>query len=176
MNELAKAVAQFRVVRHNTGGKLRDTMRTILLVAAGALFLTAPVPAEELTWFGNAGGGSASLVYGTPDSDYALLSFSCESGNSRLSFAYEFEPLNKENPLEVILQVGDTQVSIPTRAEHLEAMDVHLLIGETTLDYQLSSLLTSTGTLHVFVEDGSAEYPLEGAAEAAKDLLATCKP
>ncbi|MBB6466582.1 hypothetical protein [Aminobacter carboxidus] len=143
---------------------------------AVALLIPALVRAEDIRWFGNASGdGGASLIYGTPESDYAPLSFSCENRSKEVVFTYEFEPANKSGPVVVTLRAGDIEVPINTKAEHLEEADLHLLIGKAVLDERLVDLLTSRTKLRVVVGDGSAEFPLDGTREAAKDLFATCK-
>lgn len=56
----------------------------------------------------------------------------------------------------------------------LELDNQSLLEGKVALDGRLIDLLGSEGMLSVFVEDGSEEYPLAGALEAATALLETC--
>lgn len=137
----------------------------------------SPVSAtEDIRWFGSADAYGASLVYGIPDSGYAPIAFFCTNG-ADLAFAYEFEPIDPTDGGEVTvtLQVGDIIVPIETTGLRLEMDDLFILEGTTILDDRLTDLLTSRGTLHVFVEDGSAEYPLDGAREAASSLIEYCR-
>jgi hypothetical protein len=142
-----------------------------------AAALTAPTAAEELKWFSIQSENGASLVYGIPESDYAPISFTCENGSRDLLFVYEFEPVGGQDGIrvDVILQAGDIEVPVETTGVRLPEMDQYLLEGTTALDDRLTDLLTSLGTLHVFIEDGSAEYPLDGAREAVEPLLAICR-
>ena len=52
--------------------------------------------------------------------------------------------------------------------------DLFLLEGKVAVDARLIELLDSPGMLSVFVEDGAAEYPLEGALNAAAALIEAC--
>ncbi|HMM72494.1 MAG TPA: hypothetical protein PKC22_09790 [Rhodocyclaceae bacterium] len=52
--------------------------------------------------------------------------------------------------------------------------DSYILEGQTILDARLTDVIASRGTLHVFVEDGAEEFPLDGAREAASALIENC--
>lgn len=157
---------------------------TTLFAAAVALLsveLTYPpasAHAEQVTWFGTRSEDAASLIYGTPASGYGRIAFTCQVGQDELSFAYEHEPTNAVDGVEVdaVLAAGDVEVSIPTTGARLEIDDVFLLEGQARLDDALRKLLTSGGVLTIMVEDGAAEYPLDGAAQAAEHLLQACSP
>lgn len=137
-----------------------------------------PAHAEQVSWFGNRNEDGASLIYGTPDSGYGKIVFTCQAGQDEMIFTYEHEPLNAADGAEVeaVLAAGDVEVSIPTTGTRLEIDDVFLLEGQAKLDDTLRKLLTSGGNLTITVEDGAAEYPLEGAAKAAGHLLQVCSP
>src|SRR5690606_16099158 len=111
-------------------------------------------------------------------SGYGRIAFTCQVGQDELSFAYEHEPTNAVDGVEVdaVLAAGDVEVSIPTTGARLEIDDVFLLEGQARLDDALRKLLTSGGVLTIMVEDGAAEYPLDGAAQAAEHLLRACRP
>ncbi len=159
-------------------------MRQLTLSAAAAtllslvLILPPPAHAEKITWFGNRSEDSASLIYGTPDSGYGKIAFTCQVGQDELSFTYEHEPINAVNgvAIDAVLAAGGVEVAIPTTGSRLEIDDTFLLEGQARLDDALRKLLTSGGTLIITIEDGAAEYPLEGAAEAARHLLQVCSP
>ena len=150
-------------------------MKAFPAAIALSLLLPAPALAEGRAWTGYAIDGGASLIYGTPDTDDAPLSLSCENGSSELSFAYEFEPSNTAEAIDVILEAGDLRTRIAAQVEYFEETDQYLLLGQTTLDDDLRSLLASSGTLQVIAGGNTDEYPLAGAADAAKDLMATCR-
>jgi hypothetical protein len=151
-------------------------MRLLAFAVGISAALVTVAGAEEMAWFGARYDDGANLVYGIPESDYAPISFSCQDGSRTLAFVYEFEPAGAEDgtKVEVILQAGDILVPVETTGIRLPEIDIYLLEGATELDDRLADLLTSRGTLHVFVGDGAAEYPLDGAREAAEPLLATC--
>src|SRR5690606_12651039 len=115
--------------------------------------------------------------YGIPDSDYALLSFSYTPDGEGVIFTYAYEPIQSREgaEVEVILQVRDSEVAIPTKGFRLELDDAFLVEGKTQLDDRLVELITSRGMLTVFVADGSEAYALGGAGAAAAHLIANCR-
>ncbi|WP_196259014.1 hypothetical protein [Pelagibacterium limicola] len=149
---------------------------TIGLGVAVALAASSINAQEDLQWIGHSDEYGASLVYGVPETGFAPLAFYCERGNSEVIFSYEFEPIDARDGVEVIvlLQAGDLEVPIETTGLRLEMDDLFILEGMSVLDERLADLLTSRGTLYVFVEDGTAEYPLDWAREAAEGMLSTC--
>lgn len=130
---------------------------------------------EELGWHGGAHEHGASLFYGIPQSDHAPLSFSCERGGD-LAVVFAFEPVNAGmgDALEIVLQAGGIEVPVATTVAWMEMDSSIVLEGRTALDAPLVDLLGASGTLTVFAEDGSEEFPLDGAREAASGLIATC--
>lgn len=148
-----------------------------LRLAALSCCLPAMAMAEEnLGWHSGKAERGASLFYGIPQTDHAPLSFSCPQGGDELFFALAFEPVGAADgaDVEVLLQAGDIEVPIATTGTRMEMDDSFVLEGRTVLDARLADLITSRGTLHVFVEDGSEEFPLDGAREAAAALIETC--
>lgn len=170
-------------IRSGTLSRRASAMR--LFTSMGMLFLASGVspwlsPAraqENLIWHGRAEGGRASLSYGIPNSDYAPLSFSCTNDGKGVTFTYAHEPNQPREGIkvEVLLQAADIAVPITTFGFRLELDEEFLLQGRTHLDDRLVDLLTSGETLMVFVEDGSEEYPLDGARAAAMHLIERCK-
>lgn len=148
--------------------------------AGTALLLLLPLAAaaaqEDLGWHGLAHEDSAMLFYGIAQSDQVELGFSCQARSNLVSFVYAFAPIEAVDgvAVQVLLQAGDIEVPIHTTGVRLEMDELFLLEGETALDARLIDLLSSRGTLLVFVEDGAAEYPLDGAREAAAALIETC--
>ncbi|WP_367717669.1 hypothetical protein AB2N04_06040 [Nitratireductor sp. GISD-1A_MAKvit] len=148
-----------------------------LQIAALSCFLPVSAIAEEnLGWHGQKIDDGASLFYGVPQTDYAPLSLSCAQGSDELAFVFAFAPINAFDGVEVgvLLESGDISVPIATTGARIEMDNSFILEGKTVLDTRLTDLLTSRGTLSVFVEDGAEEYPLDGAREAAAALLETC--
>jgi len=147
--------------------------------AMAAACLALPVlAADEVVWFGSRTEDGASLTYGTPDSGYGKIVFTCAAGQDDLAFLYEHEPIDAQNgvEVEVFLSAGNVEVSIPTTGTRLEIDDTFVLEGRAKLDDRLRNILTAEGDLIVTVEDGSEEYPLEGAPNAARHLLEVCSP
>lgn len=156
-------------------------MRTLRIAAAVTVLAVFALPApaaDEVIWFGNRTEDGASLIYGTPNSGYGKIAFTCLAGHDDLTFVYEHEPIDARDGVEVdvFLSAGEIEVAIPTTGTRLEIDDSFILEGRTKLDDRLRKLLTSTGTLIVTIEDGSDEYPLDGASKAAKHLLDVCSP
>ncbi len=150
----------------------------IVAIAVMLSGLAASASADNVTWFGNRHEDGASLVYGIPDSGYGQIVLSCAAGHDALTFAYEHEPNDPKDGVEVdvILSAGDLEVSVPTTGSRLEIDDTFILEGQTKLDDKLRNILQASGTMIVTVEDGTAEYPLDGAADAARDLIEVCSP
>lgn len=146
---------------------------------AVALSLALPaIAADGVIWFGTRTEDGASLIYGTPNSGYGKIAFTCAAGQDELTFVYEHEPIDAQAGIEtdVLLSAGDIEVAIPTTGIRLDIDETFILEGRTKLDNRLRDLLASVGTLTVTVDDGSEEYPLDGASKAAKHLLEACSP
>ena len=150
----------------------------VTLFSLATINALLPVRAEQVIWFGSRSEDGASLIYGTPSSGYGKIAFSCQAGEDEVNFAYEYEPANAVDGMDVdaVLAAGSVEVAIPTTGTRLKADDVFLLEGQAKLDDALRKLLSAGGNLTITVEDGAAEFPLEGAAEAAKHLLQVCSP
>lgn len=155
---------------------MRLTAFSIGLGVIGAIATTGANAQEDLRWFNAIYEGEASLVYGVPETSFAPVAFRCTAGEADAGFTYEHEPIDASDGVEVTvtLQAGDIEVPIQTTGIRLEMDDLFILEGTTPLDDRLIDLLTSQGTLLVFVEDGAEEYPLEGAREAAKGFVKAC--
>lgn len=156
---------------------LQGRLNVVLLFAGLSFFLPALATANEKPgWHGQRGTHGASLFYGIRNADQARLAFSCTRGSNELTFTFAFAPGNalEGAGVEVLLEAGGISVPIATTGARIAVDDRFILEGKTVLDARLADLLTSRGTLSVFVEDGSEEYPLDGAREAAAALIETC--
>src|SRR5690606_6778982 len=91
-------------------------------------------------------------------------------------FALVFEPVNvsQGDVVEVVLQAGDLAVPITTTMAWMEMDDSFVLEGRTMLDAPLMDILSASGTLLVYAEDSDTEFPLDGARQAAAEILETC--
>ena len=141
-----------------------------LMLSAGALAQDNP------GWHGTAHDGMATLFYGVPQSDHAEIALSCQAGDDTATFVFAFAPIQAVDGVQVVvtLEAGDISLPIQTTGALMQMDDLFLLEGEVAVDARLIDLLGSEGMLSVFVEDGSAEYPLAGATEAAAALVETC--
>lgn len=155
----------------------RPMAATFALLVAG-LLVPFTMAEENLGWHGGAHEGGATLFYGIPQSDHTEISFSCQAGSDAATFVFAFAPIMAVDGVEVdvILEAGDIAVPIHTTGMLMEMDDQFLLEGQVAVDMRLIDLLTSRGILSVFVEDGAAEYPLDGAREAATALIEACGP
>lgn len=156
---------------------MRGRLNVVLRLAALSCCLPATATAQEnLGWHGEKGEHGASLFHGIPQTDHAPISFACEKGSDELIFVFAFAPINAVDgvKVEVLLEAGDISVPIATTGTRIEMDDSFILEGRTVLDARFTDLITSRGTLSVFVEDGAEEYPLDGAREAAAALIETC--
>lgn len=157
--------------------EVRNRVNAMLGIAVLSSCLSLAAKAEDKPgWHGQKWEGGAMLYYGIPQTDHAPISFSCPQGSDELTFVFAFAPINAVDgvEVEVLLEAGDISVPIATTGARIEMDDSFILEGRTVLDTRLADLLTSRGTLSVFVEDGAEEYPLDGAREAAGVLIETC--
>jgi hypothetical protein len=142
------------------------------------LALADTASAEDLAWFTQpAGEGGIELIYGTPDSGYAPISFRCDRPGTPLTVVIEHEPASAEDGVvvEILLSAGDIEVPLATTGTRLLMDDLFILQGETPLDARLQDLLTSRGPLILTIEGDRQDYPLYDAAEAVRAMLDTCK-
>ena len=123
------------------------------------LALAGTAAAEDLSWFTQpAGEGGIELIYGTPDSGYAPVSFRCDRPDTPLTVVVEHEPANAT-----------------TTGTRLLMDELFILQGETPLDARLRDLLTSRGPLVLTIEGDRQDYPLHDAGEAVQAMLDACK-
>ena len=132
---------------------------------------------ENMRWNGEEYAERAYLAYGVPETDHVRLFLSCERGGD-VAFTYAFEPINATDGVVVTVSLEAGGISLPIEATgvRLEMDDLFILEAEIPLDDRLLDVLTAQGTLSVFVEDGSEDFPLDGARAAAKPLARTCGP
>lgn len=149
-----------------------------LAAACIALSAVTVAGADELGWHGYSDADITNFFYGIPDSGDFAFSFACQPGSPNLAFTYLYEPADAVDGAEkeVRLRAGDIEVAIATVGYRSDMDDLFFLEGQTVLDARLSDLITSRGTLRIFVDDSTEEYPLDGAREAAAPLIEKCRP
>ena len=145
-------------------------------LAAGLMLSAGAMAQDNLGWYGNEDAGMATLFYGVPQSDHVEIALSCQAGTDTASFIFPFAPIEAVDgaQVQVTLEAGDISLPIQTTGALLQMDDLFLLEGEIAIDARFIGLLGAPGMLSVFVEDGAAEYPLEGALDAAAALIAAC--
>lgn len=153
-------------------------MRLNALFTAGFLLAPSIASADEVKWFvlpGETEG--AVLIYGTPDSGYAPLSFRCDGKGGALDVVIEHEPINAVNgvKVEAFFSAGDIEIAVATTGTRLDMDDLFILEGQTPFDKRFQDMIASSGQLIMTTEDGAEEYPLEGARDPAREFLKLCK-
>ncbi|KRA44662.1 hypothetical protein ASD80_05840 [Devosia sp. Root635] len=140
------------------------------------MFPAATMAQEDPGWHGSVYDGMATLFYGIPQSDHAEISLACQAGSDTATFVFAFAPIAAVDgvQVQVTLEAGNVSLPIQTTGALMQMDDLFLLEGEVAVDTRLIDLLGSDGMLSVFVEDGAAEYPLDGARQAAAALIETC--
>lgn len=149
---------------------------TALVLAAGLTVSGSGMAQDNLGWYGNEDNGMATLFYGVPQSDHVEIALSCQAGTDTASFIFPFAPIEAVDgaQVQVTLEAGDISLPIQTTGALMQMDDLFLLEGEIAIDARFIDLLGAPGMLSVFIEDGAAEYPLEGALDAAAALIAAC--
>lgn len=148
----------------------------VAAVAAGLMLSAGAMAQYDPGWHGNAYDDMATLFYGVPQSDHVEIALSCQAGSKAANFVFAFAPIEAVDgvQVQVTLEAGDISLPIQTTGALMQMDDLFLLEGEVAVDARLIDLLGSPGMLSVFVEDGAAEYPLEGALDAAAALIQAC--
>lgn len=158
------------------------TNRLSWVTALSAMMLiAAPLPSgaeEDLGWHSWTGEGAASLVYGMAESDYVLLSLSCESpeGPVLIFFPHEPESAKDGASYRLTLEAGTRAVTIETTGRRMEMDDLFILEGQLPKGAALKGLLGGAGMLKASVGKDVTELPLATAGKAALEFLAVCAP
>jgi hypothetical protein len=120
---------------------------------------------------------ASSVVYGTPNSDDLVISFSCKLATREIVVGFMHEPVRAKNGMRIDMELSSAggRVRLDATGERLQLDDRFLLLAETTLSPALRRILTEGKTLSVKVRDRGKEIPLQGAAQAAADLIRACE-
>ncbi len=148
----------------------------VAALAAGLMLSAGTMAQDNPGWHGNEYESMATLFYGVPQSDHVEIALSCQAGSKTANFVFAFAPIQAVDgvQVQVTLEAGDISLPIQTTGALMQMDDLFLLEGKVAVDARLIELLDSPGMLSVFVEDGAAEYPLEGALDAAAALIEAC--
>ncbi|MCP8896064.1 hypothetical protein KYK29_14125 [Shinella daejeonensis] len=155
----------------------------IFLVAAMSVLLPpihAPAEAQEEggpRWFGGSfDGGTTVLAYGMPDSDYIMLSFSCEPGASLVKIGIQDEESSAEDGdlLRVRLAAGGLGIEFSDKAAFNHDSGGVELHADLPLDGTLRRILSGEGPLEIVVDGHMQHYDMKGAAAPARAMIAAC--
>lgn len=145
------------------------------LFAFAWAFAATPALAQdkEPHWYGVDSGSQARLVYGAPHGGGTSLIFVCDKGTAALSayFVHGATGARTDAPLSVRLSNGSSTVEFPATVQQ---MDRPRLAGQVMLDPPLEAILASSGRLAVRAGGSTEYYPLQGAAAAARAVIALC--
>jgi hypothetical protein len=135
--------------------------------------------ASDYKWIGQITEDGAALSYAIPESDAIKLDFHCDRKTKQIVVNYEHEPKDARDGMKLTLRLSRkgneaANVSIATTGQRLELDDKFLLQGETRMSPQLRRILSEGGTLLAAVNGQTDEIPLDGAAQAARRLFASC--
>lgn len=158
-------------------GIYRALLGAILVAFMPAALLPAAAQDEEKPrWFGTAYENVTLLVYGVPDSDYVMLSFSCAIGKPVVNVNVQDEESSAENGalMHVRLSGGGETIEFSEKARpNLDSggsdVEGHLPLNDT-----LRGILTAKGTLEIVVDRHTQHYAMKGAVEPAASMIAAC--
>lgn len=152
------------------------TIFTALLFFGGSGTWAA---ASEYKWIGQITEDGAALSYAIPESDAIKLDFHCDRKTKKIVVNYEHEPKDAKDGIKRTLRLSrkgteTASVNIAMTGERLELDDKFLFQGETRMSPQLRRILSEGGTLLATVNGQPDEIPLDGVAQAARRLFASC--
>lgn len=155
--------------------------RAFLAIAMIALLPAAISPAgaqdeEQPRWFGVTYDTGTILAYGVPDSDYVMLSFSCDLGKRVVNINVQDEESSAEKGalMHVRLSAGGEQVEFSEKAIPNEDSGGKDVLGHLPLDDAMRAILTATGELEIVVDGHMQRYDMEGAAEPVAAMIDDC--
>ncbi len=150
-----------------------------LLLAAFLTFVSA-ANADEYKWIGQITEDGAALSFAIPESDAIKLDFHCDRKTKKIVVNFEHEPKVARDGIQIMVRLSvrgrdrGAALEVPMRGQRLELDDKFLLQGETRMSPLLRRMLSDGGILLVSAEGSSEEIPLKGAAQAARQLFASC--
>jgi hypothetical protein len=160
----------------------KGVYRALLAAAMITLMPAAPLPAaaqdeEKPHWFGSSFDDRTTvLAYGIPDSDYVMLSFSCTVGKPVVKVGIQDEESSAEEGtiVPVRLASGGIHIEFSENARSNQdsgGIDLH---SNLPLDETLRRILTGGDPLEIVVDGHTQHYAMDGAAEPAAAMVATC--
>ncbi len=148
------------------------------MIAAGLLAATClPAAAQEkLIWSTTVSGDGATLVFGAPETDNAMISFTCEKGNPMVlvSSMIGSKGLKVDDAAKVILVAGKVKKDLPGKAvanEESGAVDVNA--GAKFDD--VKAVTRGAPLLTIETKGAKQQISLTGAADAYATFEKACK-
>jgi hypothetical protein len=151
--------------------------RAALAPFAVMLLSAIPAAAEGRVWLADGDEEVATLIYGTPESDDMLLSFTCERASKIVTVWFALQQVPPKTPDSLPLTLASAAGHIELKAEgtHSQMDDSYSLQAQTPLTPELEKTLTGARLLTVKVEKQNTEVPLDDAAlRGAEKLVAAC--
>ncbi|WP_029002916.1 hypothetical protein [Azorhizobium doebereinerae] len=148
------------------------------LIATG-LIAASCLPAlaqEKLIWNTTTTDAGATLVFGAPETDHAMLSFTCEKTNPLVlvSSLIGSKGLKVDEAARVLLAAGKVKKEFPGKAvanEESGSVDVN---GGGKFD-DIKAVLAAGKLLTIEVKGAKQQVSLAGAPEAYADFERACK-
>ena len=148
----------------------------MIALLPGSLLPAAAEDEEKPHWFGAAYDNKTLLIYGVPDSDYVMLSFSCTIGKPVVNVNVQDEESSAEEgaAMHVRLSAGGEKIAFSERARPNQDSGGADVKGHLPLDDTLRRILTAKGTLEIIVDGHTQRYDMKGAAEPVAAMIAAC--
>jgi hypothetical protein len=153
------------------------TIRKALIAACLATVLNVPAPAQEpRTWIFDDTAESVTLQYGTPESDDAVIVFSCEANAKTMRIA-EFLASSSLTPgrtAKLRLVRGNISLEYTGQALASESDGDAYLEVVTPADRKLFALLKSGSSLTIDIAGAQTTIPLASATPHVAALERFC--
>jgi hypothetical protein len=149
---------------------------SLIVLLPAVLLPVAAQDEEKPRWFGSTDGRSTMLLYGVPDSDYVMLYFSCTVGKPVVSVYVQDEESSAEEgaAMQVRLSAAGEKVEFSEKAIPNEDSGGKDVEASLPLDDTLRRILTGGDPLEIVVDGHTQRYEMDGAAEPAAAMIATC--
>jgi len=148
---------------------------TVLLISA--LTVSPALGADTgRSWIAWSDKNVTRLIYGTPESEDAVISFTCTRATRQLTVVFGHEPVGAKEGMRIGMELFSEggRVTLDAAGHRVQPYDIFFLEAKTTLSPALRRILTEGKTLSVMVQDGVEEIPLQGAAKSAAALIEAC--
>jgi hypothetical protein len=175
--ETGDDVKQTKPAAYFGKGVYRAFLAATLIALLPAVILPAAAEDEEKPhWFGSAYDNKTLLVYGIPDSDYVMLSFSCAIGKAVVNVNVQDEESTAEEGalMHVRLSSSGETIEFSEKARPNQDSGGADVKGHLPLDDTLRAILTATDTLEIIVDGHTQRYDMDGAAEPVAAMIAAC--